>query len=109
MGLLLSVDKIRAGEKGEKKITKERKEGGGEPLEKYLIHWAFSAYVPQSDTVLILKNPGAAVGDGETLATFQFPSSSPSPSLSLSPTLTSFSSSAHTPASCPPIDPTNCV
>lgn len=90
MGLLLSVDKIRAGEKGEKKIHKRKKGGerervrGGKPLEKYLIHWAFSAYVPQSDTVLILKNPGAAAGDGETLATFQFPSSSPSPSLSLS-------------------------
>lgn len=27
------------------------------PLEKYLIHWASSAFVPQSDTVLMLKKP----------------------------------------------------
>lgn len=60
----------------EKKTEKERER---KLFEKSLIHWAFSAFVPQSDTVVILKNPCAAVRDGETLPTFQFPSASPPP------------------------------
>lgn len=67
----------------EKKNTKRKR--GRKLFEKSLICWAFSAFVPQSDTVVILKNPCAAERDGETLPTSQFPSSShPPSSLSLS-------------------------
>lgn len=79
---------------------KKRRKRERKLLEKYLIHWAFSAFVPQSDTVVILKNPCAAVRDGETLPTFQFPSSSPSPALSHHHPVSSFT---HTQASCLPL------
>lgn len=68
-------------EKKKEKRKRERK-----PLEKHLIHWASSAFVPQSDTVLMLKNPCAAARDAETLPTFQFPSFSCSLSSPASPT-----------------------
>lgn len=63
----------------------ERKKQRGEVFRKAFDPLSFHRpYVPQSDTVLILRNPCAAVGAAETLPTFQFPSSSPSAALSFS-------------------------
>lgn len=57
MTLLLNKTTVWQLKKEKKKIkTKDRK-----LFEKSLIRWAFSAFLPQSDAAVVLKNPCAAV------------------------------------------------